>query len=202
MQEQALNDQVGEWIQSTKNGDDDAFTNIVDLYQQNVYNMCYRMLGTPQEAEDAAQEAFWRAYQALNRYDSKRPFLTWLLSIAAHYCIDQQRKRKFLSFSIDELPETNIASDAPLPETAVSSSDQEKHIQILLNSMKPIDKAVLIMRYWHECSEKEIAESLSISISAVKSRLHRARKILAQKWEALPDPNLYTERKRNESSAL
>lgn len=195
-------DQIGEWIHATINGDDEAFTNIVDLYQKNVYNMCYRMLGTPQEAEDAAQEAFWRAYQALKRYDPNRPFLTWLLSIAAHYCIDQQRKKGFQSFSIDLLQETNIASDAPLPEMITSQSESEKHIQRLLNTMNPKDKAVLIMRYWHECSEKEIAESLSISLSAVKSRLHRARKTLAQKWESNPETCAYPERTRNESSVI
>jgi len=197
-----LDDQISEWIKLSLSGDDEAFAKIVEKYNKNVYNMCYRMLGTPQEAEDAAQESFWRAYQALKRYDFKRSFITWLLSIAAHYCIDLQRKKKFTSFSIDQLTETNIASDAPSPETLASQSEHEKYIQQLLNSMHPKDKAVLILRYYHECSEKEIAESLSISVSAVKSRLHRARKILAEKWKSEQEIAHYHERKRNESSAI
>ena len=92
------------WLQQAIQGDQDAFTYIVETYQRPVYNLCYRMLGDPQEAEDAAQETFWRAYQALRRYDQQRSFVTWLLSIAAHYCIDQQRKRRFPIIAFGYLP--------------------------------------------------------------------------------------------------
>mgnify|MGYP000984062325 FL=1 len=78
-----------EWVLSAQKGNEEAFTKLVEACQTPVYNLCYRMLGTPTEAEDAAQETFWRAYQAIKRYDPSRSFLTWLLSIAAHYCIDQ-----------------------------------------------------------------------------------------------------------------
>lgn len=77
------------WILQAKNGSDEAFTYIVETYQTPVYNLCYRMLGHVEAAEDAAQETFLRAYQHLHRYDIKRSFATWLLSITAHYCIDR-----------------------------------------------------------------------------------------------------------------
>ena len=107
-------------IQSVKKGDGSAFTMLVEAYQRPVYNLCYRMLGNAQEAEDAAQEAFWRAYQAIDRYDPRRSFITWLLSIAAHYCIDQQRKRKIQTLDIDLLPEGNLPDLNPDPEKVVS----------------------------------------------------------------------------------
>ena len=90
------------WVLQAQKGDDEAFTNLVGMYQKPVYNLCYRMLGEPEAAEDAAQETFLKAYQNLARYDADRSFATWLLSIAAHHCIDRLRRKKFSSFSIDE----------------------------------------------------------------------------------------------------
>jgi RNA polymerase sigma-70 factor (ECF subfamily) len=90
------------WIIQAQHGNDDAFTNLVETYQKPVYNLCYRMLGESEAAEDAAQETFLKAYQNLSRYDRERSFATWLLSIAAHYCIDRLRRRRFPSVSIDE----------------------------------------------------------------------------------------------------
>jgi len=69
-----------EWLQQAIDGDANAFGQLVESYEQPVYNLCYRMLGDHYEAEDAAQEAFLRAYKSLSRYDSKRSFSTWLLS--------------------------------------------------------------------------------------------------------------------------
>ena len=83
-----------EWLQQAIKGDDLAFSRLVEAYQRPVYNLCYRMMGNANDAEDAAQETFIRAYKALNRYDPSRKFSTWLLSIASNYCIDQHRRRK------------------------------------------------------------------------------------------------------------
>ena len=93
------------WLELALRGDEDAFCRLMELYQKPVFNLCYRMTGDPQEAEDAAQETFLRAYQNLKRYDPQRSFATWLLSIAAHYCIDQIRRRKALITPLDALPE-------------------------------------------------------------------------------------------------
>ncbi len=95
-----MNDNPPEWLGNALNGDQDSFGLLVDTYQKPVYNLCYRMLGTPGEAEDAAQETFWRAYQHGKRYDPNRSFITWLLSIAAHYCIDHSAKRECRNFRL------------------------------------------------------------------------------------------------------
>ena len=169
-------------IKQFLDGDEDAFTDIVDHYQSHVYNLCYRMLGTPQEAEDAAQESFMRAYRHIRRYDPSRPFATWLLSIAAHYCIDQQRKRRYLSIDLDEIIEFGITDDSPDPENIVASNEQVDLVQKHLAELPAKDRMVLILRYWYEFSEKEISDALDISTSAVKSRLHRARQHMAEQW--------------------
>jgi RNA polymerase sigma-70 factor, ECF subfamily len=192
----------GEWLQLALEGDEDAFASIVETYQRPVYNLCYRMLGDPIDAEDAAQETFWRAYQALNRYDPKRSFPTWLLSIAAHYCIDQQRKRRIPILSVDLLPEEDAPDNAPSPEKVVSVLEESAQMRKLLSSLGPQDRAAVVLRYWYEFSEEEIAKSLSLTVSAVKSRLHRSRKMLAQNWKETQAKNALPERRKNESPAI
>ena len=165
-------------------GDDEAYAQVVEVYQTPVYNLCYRMLGESGEAEDAAQETFWRAYQALNRYDRQRPFGTWLLSIAAHFCIDQQRKHRLPTYELDEVTEETFPDPTPNPEKAVGQLEQDRLLHQLLASMNKLDCAVLVLRYWNDFSEEEISQALSLTVSAVKSRLHRARLLLAQRWQA------------------
>lgn len=176
------------WVAQAQRGDEFAFTQLVETYQKPVNNLCYRMLGEPESAEDAAQETFLRAYQHLDRYDAKRSFATWLLSIAAHYCIDRLRRRKFSMFSIDqeddegntfELPD----ADSPNPERESVRREDHERLHEILSSLDETDRAAIVMRYWNDASEVEIAENLGLTVSAVKSRLHRARLALGKKWE-------------------
>ena len=190
-----------EWLTKAIQGDQDAFANIVETFQRPVFNLCYRMLGEAQEAEDAAQETFWRAYQNLRRYDPARPFPTWLLSIAAHYCIDQQRKRRFNTIALDILPDEDVPDSAPNPEKVFNQLDEKGQLQKLLIKLGPQDRAAIILRYWYDFSEEEIARTLSLTVSAVKSRLFRARKELAQTWEVQAAQNL-PERRKHESPAI
>ena len=193
------------WVLQAQQGSDEAFTNLVETYQKHVYNLCYRMLGEPESAEDAAQETFLRAFQHLHRYDRKRPFATWLLSIAAHYCIDRLRRRKFSMTSIDQdeeeggfdLPDAN----APNPESEVVHNEQREQMQGLLKRLDSVDRAAIVLRYWNDCSELEIAEALNLTVSAVKSRLHRARRELAGLWQA-ETPRSKPERRPHESPAF
>ena len=177
------------WIIQAQHGDDDSFTNLVETYQKPVYNLCYRMLGEMEAAEDAAQETFLKAFQNLTRYDRERSFATWLLSIAAHHCIDKLRRRRFNSVSIDEDEEgqTDIPDhSAPDPESEIMKHQQRERLQDCLQSLDPTDRAAVAMRYWQDCSEVEIAQALNLTVPAVKSRLHRARRALAELWEEKP----------------
>lgn len=169
-----------DWLMLAQEGDSEAFANVVEAHQSAVYNLCYRMLGDPYEAEDAAQEAFIRAYKAIKTYDRKLSFSTWILSIAAHYCIDQLRRKKLLVTSMDDQPYFQIRDPGPNPESALAMSEDQQKIRLLLNVLSDTDRAAVIMFYWYEFSYEEIANSLGLSISAVKSRLHRARSRLAK----------------------
>ncbi len=163
-------------------GNVDAFTDLVNAHQNSVYNLCYRMLGDPYEAEDAAQETFLRAYKAMKSFDRKRSFTTWLLSIAAHYCIDLLRKKRLKITRIEDTPYLEIQDPGPSPEISLTDSEQQKRIRSLLKVLSETDRAIVIMFYWYEFSYGEIAETLKLSTSAVKSRIHRARGQMAKSW--------------------
>ena len=172
-----------EWLLQVKAGDIGAFTQIVETFQKPVYSLCYRMLGNAQDAEDAAQETFMRAYKSMHRFDLKRPFSTWLLSIAAHYCIDQIRKARMKLISIEELSIPELPDRELGVEMKLSHKEEQEKIRILLEALSPTDRACVVMYYWHEFSYDEICDALSLSQSAVKSRLHRARREMARQWK-------------------
>jgi len=173
------------WIIATRDeGDQEAFTEIVYSFQDAVYNLCYRMLGERTEAEDATQEAFIRAYNNLERYDTNRSFKTWLLSIASNHCIDRLRKRRLKYLSLDEpLPShmtLAMTADEPTPETKAMQNERSAYIHDLLNELSPDDRAGIVLKYWYDYSYAEIAEVLETTESAIKSRLFRARRALAE----------------------
>jgi RNA polymerase sigma-70 factor, ECF subfamily len=197
-----LNNLEEEWLHKALDGDAEAFDVLVDFYQAPVFNLCYRMLGNEQEAEDAAQESFWRAYQGIKRFDRQRSFVTWLLSIAAHYCIDQQRRSNRISFSIDDLEDDILPDNSPSPETSAARSEDERRIHQYLRELQPQDRAAMILRYWYDFSDQEIGTTLSLTVSAVKSRLHRARLQLANRWQTASSNPVGPERKHYESPAF
>ena len=196
-------------IAEAKGGDEAAFSELVEKYQRPVFSVCYRMLGTPTAAEDAAQEAFIRAYQALDRYDPNRSFATWILSIASNYSIDQLRKKKVTILSMDSDKHAWLAPPDPGPSPEKVALDKEKNalVQAILADLAEIDRAAVILQYWHDYSYEEIAETLDLSSSAVKSRLFRARKLMAEKWQEMqlisaPNVNSAAKRIAHETSTI
>lgn len=174
-----------EWIVAVRDeADQDAFAEIVYSFQDAVYNLCYRMLGERTEAEDATQEAFIRAYNNIDRYDMNRSFKTWLLSISSNHCIDRLRKRRLKYLSLDEpLPgsmELALTSDQVSPEAQTMRDEQSEYIQTMLSDLSEDDRAGIILKYWYDYSYAEIAEVLDTTESAIKSRLFRARRSLAE----------------------
>ncbi len=171
-----------EWIRLSQKGDEQAFTELVGAYQVPVYNLCYRMLGESGEAEDAAQETFLKAYRNIGRYDPDRKFVTWLLTIASNHCIDRLRKRRLTFLSIDKTPEIWEGS-LPGPEGRLEDLELQEEVQEMVNGLSGPDRAAILLRYWYDYSYEEIANTLTLSVSAVKSRLHRARRELADGWQ-------------------
>lgn len=167
-----------------RRGDAAAFDRLVARYYRRVYTLCLSLLEDPAEAEDATQEAFWRAYRHLQRYDPTRPFRTWLLSIAAHHAIDRLRRRKPRAPWNEALP----AQD-PSPEERLLAQEEQERIRRLVGQLPPLERALVLLRYWEGASYREMAQALSLSESAVKSRLFRARRALAQAYRAEANPS-------------
>jgi RNA polymerase sigma-70 factor (ECF subfamily) len=178
-----VQDSESQWLTQAIKGDSQAFTQLVESYQKPVYNLCYRMLGNAEDAEDAAQETFLRAYRSMRRYDSSRPFSTWLLSIAAHYCIDQIRRRRMAIVSLEDLPVPDVPDPAPGLESKVSLKEEQRRLRLVLDKLDPTDRAAVVMYYWYDFSYDEIGQALSLTLSAVKSRMHRARKAMALQYQ-------------------
>ena len=128
------------------------------------------------------------------------------MSIAAHYCIDRLRKRKFAVFSMDTEDEDGMPFEmpdpaSPDPEAESTKREDRDRLHFLLKDLDDTDRAAVIMRYWYDYSEIEIAESLNLTVSAVKSRLHRARKAVARLLLA-NSPESHVERMPYGSPAL
>ncbi|HZC05918.1 MAG TPA: sigma-70 family RNA polymerase sigma factor, partial [Ktedonobacterales bacterium] len=156
-------------------GDQEAFASIVEKYKDPVFNVAYRMLGNPTEAEDVAQETFVRAYTQLRTYQEGRRFSTWLLSIASHLSIDQLRRRRFLALPLDNAPFLEWIADLGAgPEQAALQVEASDEMQKVLSVLPPKYRTVLVLRYWYDLSYEEIAEMLGLTSALVKARLHRA----------------------------
>lgn len=176
-----MSDQEMMWVEQARQGDQHAFGLLVQAYQKPVFNLTYRMLGNAQEAEDAAQETFLKAYSSLRQYQPEHKFSTWLFAIANHHCIDRLRKRRVSLVSIEDNPVLeNLTGDSPLPERHALAREQSAEMQQLLNELEPEYRLPLILRYWEEYSYEEIATAMEITVAAVKSRLFRARQQVAK----------------------
>jgi RNA polymerase sigma-70 factor (ECF subfamily) len=190
------------WLRLAQEGDAQAFSRLVEMYAKPVHNLCYRMLGNREDAEDAAQEAFLRAFKAIKRYDPQRKFASWLLSIAANYCIDQHRRGRLQTISIEDSPEASLGDRASGPASTLVQHETRDELQSLLAGLDARDRAAIILYYWHELPYDEIAEQLSMSESALKSRLHRARKTLANGWQQTQAKPVRLERRTRERATF
>jgi RNA polymerase sigma-70 factor (ECF subfamily) len=161
-----------------KMGDREAFGELTRLYQTRIYNLTYRMLGNHRDAEDTAQEAFMRAFSALDTFDSTRPFSPWLKKIAINICLNKlkadrpsQSLEDEVSVSVEGIRKT---------ETIIAHHERDLQIREAIRSLSPYFRAVVELRHYQDMSYSEISEALNRPLSSVKSDLFRARKILSQ----------------------
>lgn len=169
-------------IRRAMRGANDAFGELVMRHQTNVFNVCYRILHEPGEAEDLAQETFMRAYNRLQTFDLTREFGPWIRRIAANLCLNYLESQK-----VDvELDEERDSNQSPSPEAATEVREKSEQIRIALSSLPARYRVIIELRHYQELSYEEIATELKIPLSDVKSYLFRARKQLAEKLHA-PD---------------
>ncbi|HYK71783.1 MAG TPA: RNA polymerase sigma factor SigW [Pseudoneobacillus sp.] len=166
-------------------GDQDAYGEIVEIYKDKVYQLCYRMLGNRHEAEDIAQDAFIRAYININSFNIELKFSTWLYRIATNLCIDRIRKKKPDYYLDAEVAGTDgltmysqISSKSDMPEKELESLELEETIQKEILKLPDKYRSVIVLKYIEELSLIEIGEILNLPIGTVKTRIHRGREAL------------------------
>ncbi len=172
-------------IRQLKNGDQNAFAEIVEFYKDKVFQICYRMLGNRHEAEDIAQEAFIRAYVNIHSYDLNKKFSTWLYRIATNLSIDRIRKKKPDYYLDAELAGSDgltmysqVAADVALPEDELETMELQELIQAEILKLPDKYRSVIVLKYIEEFSLKEIGEILDLPVGTVKTRIHRGREAL------------------------
>ncbi|GGH75970.1 ECF RNA polymerase sigma factor SigW [Compostibacillus humi] len=179
---------VKERIKQVKKGDQSAYREIVELYQNKIYQHCYRMLGNVHEAEDIAQEAFIRAYVNIDSFDERRKFSSWLYRIATNLSIDRIRKRKPDYFLDAEVKGTDgldmysqMAASDRTPAEELESNELQRYIHKEISELPPKYRSIIVLRYLEEFSLQEISEILDIPIGTVKTRIHRGREALRKR---------------------
>jgi len=175
------------WILQALQGDQEAFTRLVSRYQRQIYNLGYRMLGISEDAEDVAQETFLRAYVALPSFQIGRKFSSWLLSIASNLCIDILRRRRYAWLSLEDVSFRATSTLEEPPGTALRH-ERADQVQQLLGRLPEKYRLVVILRYWYDLSYEEISDTTDLSLNTVKTRLHRARAMLARAMEKEESP--------------
>jgi RNA polymerase sigma-70 factor (ECF subfamily) len=171
------------WIEAVKAGDRGAYEFLVEAHQSRVYHLALRMLGNEQEAQDAAQDAFVQAYTRLATYRPEWRFKTWVMAIASNLCIDRLRRRRIepLAFSDHtEDPDAEFVSHEPGPDVVAVRNERRDLVRMMLQGLPDEDRGMVVMFYWGDMSYDEIARVTGSTVNAVKSRLFRARRALAQ----------------------
>jgi len=169
-------------VAAAKKGNDASFEELVNRYEGKILRLTRNITGNREDAEDAMQDAFLKAYSHLDEFQGDSRFYTWLVRIAANEALMRLRKRRPGQFSLDEPLESDsdlmpreLEDWRPSPEREYAHAEMQQILSEAVEKLEPEYRIVLALRDIEELSTQETAEALGISASAVKSRLLRAR---------------------------
>jgi RNA polymerase sigma-70 factor (ECF subfamily) len=182
----------------TLRGRPDAYGELVRRHQSAIYNVVYRLIGDRQEALDLAQDAFVRAYSALGSFDTARQFGPWISRIAANTALNWLQRRRVptvplarnsslsdgnIAGEADQDGELPLADDTSEPERVYLAAERKALLRGAILALPPHFRAVVELRHFQDLSYEEIAVTLGIALSDVKSHLFRARRMLRDRLE-------------------
>lgn len=170
-----------ELIFKAREGDRNAFNELVRIHARGVMNVIYRMCGNAQVAEDAAQETFIRAWSHLGSFRVDSSLRNWLYRIALNAATDMLRKEKHIL--PNDMDDFSFADPQPGPEGVYLQEERTALVQAAIQSLPDASRAVLVLKEYEGLSYREIADALDIPIGTVMSRLNYARKTLKEKLE-------------------
>ncbi len=187
-----------ELVALTLRGRPDAYGELVRRHQSAVYNVVCRLIGDRQDALDLAQDTFVRAYRALGSFDTARPFSPWIGRIAVNTALNWLQRRRVPTVSLarrsnlpptdtageaDQYGEMPVADDTSEPERIYLVAEQQALLRCAILELPPHFRAVIELRHFQDLSYEEIAVTLGIALSDVKSHLFRARRMLRDRLE-------------------
>jgi len=176
-------------VAQAKAGDQNAFAELVHRYERKIYRLAKNITRNDEDAEDVLQDAFLKAYTHLDNFKGDSKFYTWIVRIAVNEALMRLRKRKTdRSVPLDEpveLGEDTVQREIAVwddnPERQYSQEEWRRILDEAIDSLKPDFRTVFVLRDIEELSTEETAETLGISVPAVKSRLLRARLALRER---------------------
>lgn len=176
-------------LQLCRQGDAYAFETLFRKYQAYVHNVCLGMLCNGDDAADVTQETFLRLHRSLDSFRGDASFSTWLYRVAVNLCITELRRKGRSRFQfLDEVAREEDGSlhDEPSvhPDEAVEQAEDRRIVHQVLQTLPPDYRAIMVLRHFQQLAYEEIAEVLGLSLSQVKTRLFRARKLFKDRFQA------------------
>lgn len=163
-------------IEMVQQGNTNAFSYLVNKYQDVVYSIALKVLKNRDDAEEMAQESFIKAYRSIRSFQGKAKFSTWLYSITYNTCISQARKKKIPSTQIDNLPVSDEEDTDAF--TGIMEENRSRYLEMALKQLPEEDYTLIILYYYEDQSIDDVSKITGLTESNVKIRLFRARKKL------------------------
>ncbi len=172
--------------EAVQNNDEKAYAKLLQRYKRPVYHMILKMVRNVDDAEDLTIESFAKAFRSLHKFKKDFTFSTWLFRIATNNTIDQIRKKKLNTMSIDNIftddngegISIEVEDENLNPQEETIKSQKAELIQIFVDKLPPKYQKLVRLRYFSELSYEEIAVELEAPLGTVKAQLHRARELM------------------------
>jgi len=173
-------------VGKAREGDQKAYADLMHRYKDSIYFMALKMVNNKEDAMDLTVETFAKAFEKLDKYQPEYAFSTWLFRVATNNCIDFIRKKKLNTTSINSMVDEDgddrplqIKSDTLNPEEVSMKREQTQLLKLLIDSLPPRYRNLIVLRYFDELSYEEISEQLDLPLGTVKAQLFRARFLLS-----------------------
>ena len=173
-------------IENVKQGDLAAYTYLVEKYKNMAFTISMKILSNAQDAEDAAQESFVKAYMQIGSFEGKSKFSTWLYTIVYRTAVSKLQQPRLALQSIDDEFEENYHYEhSPPPLEALQTRERERFVKEAINRLPKMEALVITLYYLNESPVEEIEQITGLSNSNVKVKLFRARKLLGKELQFL-----------------
>lgn len=170
-------------IERCQAGDRRAFEEIFNMYRDDVFRFSYLVVRDTSLAQDVVQEAFLKVFRSIGKFQFRSSFKSWLYRVAVNEAITILRRRR-IKEDLEAIPDANRGRDSAnlardwQPEEAVLESEERRLLRWAIGQLDPVHRSVVVLKYFHEFSDTEIAAVIGCPPGTVKSRLHRARELL------------------------